>query len=429
MGIDALSECPVFGIQLRPVLVFFREPTMSNLTPTHPSFAPRSASAATWIITGGAGFIGSNLVRTILRTRPDVRVVVLDKLTYAGSLENLRDLPKHSLLEPADHESGFEFVRADIANELDVQRAFETYRPQCVLNLAAETHVDRSIDSPGDFVETNVRGTFELLEASRKLVSALPSEAGRNFRFLQVSTDEVFGSLGREGFFTEETPYAPNSPYSASKASADMLVRAYHQTYGLPTLTTHCSNNYGAFQLPEKLIPLMVLNALEGKSLPIYGDGGNVRDWIFVEDHCSGILRTLENGVPGDRYAFGGNCERSNLEVVDAVCDALEALRPAKENSALVSKGIESYKGLKTFVEDRPGHDRRYAIDSSKVARDLGWVPVHRFEDGLAETVGWYTENEAWRTAIQRENDLRSRQGLKGIETGETEGAGSVGGR
>ena len=386
---------------------------------------PRSPSKATWIITGGAGFIGSNLVRTILRNRPDVRVVVLDKLTYAGSLENLRDLPQP---DPPDRvvpdDSRFEFVRADIASVADVTHAFETFQPRCVLNLAAESHVDRSIDSPGDFIETNIRGTFELLEASRRLFSSLPPDEQESFRFLQVSTDEVFGSLGRDGYFTEETPYAPNSPYSASKASADFLVRAYHHTYGLPTVTTNCSNNYGAYQLPEKLIPLMVLNALEGKPLPIYGDGGNVRDWIFVEDHCSGILRALEAGVPGESYAFGGDSERSNLEVVDGICDILERFRPAKKNPALDSRGVETYKDLKTFVEDRPGHDRRYAIDASRVARDLDWHPAHKFEDGLAETVAWYVEHETWRDAIQREGDLRARQGLTGSETVDDEPAG-----
>lgn len=378
---------------------------MPNLSPP----APSEAVDSTWIVTGGAGFIGSNLVRAILRSRPSVRVVVLDKLTYAGSLENLRNLPEAAR---------FEFVKADIAVADDVREAFSTYRPQRILNLAAESHVDRSIDSPGDFIETNIRGTFELLEASRNHFAALSAKEQADFRFLQISTDEVFGSLGVEGYFTEETPYAPNSPYSASKASADMIVRAYHQSYGLPTLTTNCSNNYGAHQLPEKLIPLMILNALEGKPLPIYGDGAHIRDWIFVEDHCDGVLCALEAGRPGERYAFGGNSERSNLEVIDAICDILEDLRPAQENPALRDRGVHGYKDLKTFVEDRPGHDRRYAIDASKVARELDWHPAHKFEDGLAETVSWYVENEAWRTAIQAEGGVRMRQGLSSIGGG-----------
>jgi dTDP-glucose 4,6-dehydratase len=355
------------------------------------------------MITGGAGFIGSNLVRSLLRHRPDLKIVVLDKLTYAGSLENLRNLPG---------ESRFEFLRGDIAQRKDVEEAFKTYRPQCVLNLAAESHVDRSIDSPASFIETNIRGTFELLEASRRLCAELPSVEQDSFRFLQVSTDEVFGSLGPEGSFDEETPYAPNSPYSASKASADMLVRAYYKTYGLPTLTTNCSNNYGPYQLPEKLIPLMVLNAVEGEPLPVYGEGANVRDWIYVEDHCSGIMRALESGEPGQRYAFGGNSERSNLEVIHSICDLLEDLRPANANPALRRRGVASYTDLITFVEDRPGHDLRYAIDASKVARELDWTPSHTFEEALAKTVRWYVDHEDWRAAIEAETDVRARQGL-----------------
>lgn len=355
------------------------------------------------MITGGAGFIGSNLVRSLLRQRPDLNIVVLDKLTYAGSLENLRDLPG---------ESRFEFLRGDIAQQKDVDEAFKAYRPQCVLNLAAESHVDRSIDSPARFIETNIRGTFELLEASRRLYAELSSDEQDSFRFLQVSTDEVFGSLGPEGWFTEETPYAPNSPYSASKASADMLVRAYYKTYGLPTLTTNCSNNYGPYQLPEKLIPLMVLNALEGEALPVYGDGANVRDWIYVDDHCSGIIRAVESGQPGECYAFGGNSERSNLEVIHSICDVLENIRPASANPALLRRGVAAYRDLITFVKDRPGHDLRYAIDSSKVARELDWIPSHTFEEALAETVRWYVDHEDWRTAIDTQADVRTRQGL-----------------
>ena len=368
----------------------------------------------TWLVTGGAGFIGANFVRATLARRPDVRVVVLDKLTYAGSLENLRDLPD---------EGRFEFVRGDIASTEDVRSCFEAYQPDAVLNFAAESHVDRSIDGPRAFIETNVRGTFELLEAARARFASLDAAHRATFRFLHVSTDEVYGSLGAQGFFTEETPYAPNSPYSASWAGADLIVRAYHRTYGLPTIVTNCSNNYGPYQFPEKLIPLMVMNALEGKPLPIYGDGGNVRDWIYVEDHCAGILRALEAGRVGEQYAFGGSSERSNLQVVEAICDALERIRPGRENAALARQGLDAYRDLKSFVVDRPGHDRRYAIDASKAERDLGFRPAHRFEEALARTVAWYLDHDDWRQAIQREGDARARQGLSSATRGEPERA------
>ncbi len=370
-------------------------------------------NSQTWLVTGGAGFIGSNFVRWALEHRPDVRVVVLDKLTYAGSLENLRDLPG---------EDRFVFVRGDIASAADVAAAFTEHAPTAILNFAAESHVDRSIDGPRAFVDTNIVGTFELLEAARARFAALAPEERAGFRFLHVSTDEVYGTLGAEGYFTEETPYAPNSPYSASKAGADLLVRAYHRTYGLPTITTNCSNNYGPYQFPEKLIPLMVLNALEGKPLPIYGDGGNVRDWIFVTDHCEGIVRALEDGTPGEQYAFGGNSERSNLQVVDALCEAIERHRPAAENEAMKRQGLDDYRDLKSFVEDRPGHDRRYAIDASKSLDALGWKPGHSFEEAIAATVAWYLENEAWRRAIQDEGDARARQGLSAETKGAAEG-------
>ena len=368
----------------------------------------------TWLITGGAGFIGSNFVHWALENRPEARIVVLDKLTYAGSLENLRDMPS------ADR---FVFVEGDIADTDDVNRVFDEYQPSQIVNFAAESHVDRSIDGPRTFIETNIRGTFELLEAARMRFTRLSSKDRRDYRFLHVSTDEVYGSLGSEGYFTEETPYAPNSPYSASKASADLIVRAYNKTYDLPTLITNCSNNYGPYQLPEKLIPLIVLNALEGKPLPIYGDGGNVRDWIYVEDHCAGIGRVLEAGRIGEQYVFGGNSERSNLQVIDAICDALEALRPARENPALQTQGITSYNDLKSFVEDRPGHDRRYAIDSSKAARELDWQPAHEFEAAIVRTVGWYLDNQAWRAAIQSEENVRDRRGLSTPATSPAERA------
>ncbi|MFK7897261.1 MAG: dTDP-glucose 4,6-dehydratase [Myxococcota bacterium] len=368
--------------------------------------------SATWLVTGGAGFIGANFVRWALENRPDVRVVVFDKLTYAGSMENLRDLPAPER---------FEFFHGDIASTEDVTKAFEDYAPTHILNFAAESHVDRSIDGPRAFIDTNISGTFELLEAARRRFAELPESERSEFRFLHVSTDEVYGSLGAEGYFTEETPYAPNSPYSASKASADLLVHAYHRTYGLPTITTNCSNNYGPHQYPEKLIPLMVLNALEGKPLPIYGDGGNVRDWIFVEDHCSGIVRALEAGTPGEQYAFGGNSERSNLQVVEGLCNALEKLRPAAQNEALKAQGITSYSELKSFVEDRPGHDRRYAIDATKAKNTLDWTPAFNFEDALVRTVSWYLDHDDWRAAIQAEGDARSRIGLSTETRGEPE--------
>jgi dTDP-glucose 4,6-dehydratase len=366
----------------------------------------------TRLVTGGAGFIGSNFVRWVLERRPSVRVVVLDKLTYAGSLENLRDLPISEPRPSEPHTSRFEFVRGDIAQATDVRNVFESFQPTHIINFAAESHVDRSIDGPRAFIDTNIVGTFELLEASRCHFSTL-SDAGKDiFRFLHVSTDEVYGSLGADDYFTEATPYAPNSPYSASKASADLLVRAYHKTYGLPTITTNCSNNYGPLQFPEKLIPLMVLNALEGKPLPIYGDGGNIRDWIYVEDHCAGIVRALEAGSVGEQYAFGGSSELSNLQVVDAICAGLESLRPARSNEALKSQGIDHYTELKSFVEDRPGHDQRYAIDASKARRELGWTPEFDFQTALEQTIAWYLEHEEWRHAVQSEGDTRSRQGL-----------------
>ncbi len=360
-------------------------------------------SQKTWLVTGGAGFIGSNFVRWTLEHRPDVRVVVFDKLTYAGSLENLRDLPDAGR---------FEFVRGDIADRNDVRVVLESHSPTEILNFAAESHVDRSIDGPRAFIDTNIVGTFELLEAARHHFATLSNAEKERFRFLHVSTDEVYGSLGEEGYFTEDTPYAPNSPYSASKASADLLVRAYHHTYGLPTITTNCSNNYGPFQFPEKLIPLMILNALEGKPLPIYGDGGNIRDWIYVDDHCAGIVCALESGRPGEQYAFGGESELSNVQVVDAICEGLEALRPARDNTAMARQGLTDYSELKCFVEDRPGHDRRYAIDASKARNELAWAPSYDFSTAIRRTIDWYLEHDDWRRAVQAEGDSRSRQGL-----------------
>ncbi len=357
----------------------------------------------TLLVTGGAGFIGSNFVRLAL-ARTDARVVVFDALTYAGSLESLRDVAAHPR---------FVFVHADITDRAAVDGAFREHRPTAVLNFAAETHVDRSIDGPRAFVQTNLVGTFELLEAARHHVAELPPAAGAAFRFLQVSTDEVYGSLGPTGAFAETTAYAPNSPYAASKAGADHLVRAYHETFGLPTLITNCSNNYGPYQFPEKLIPLMVLNALEGRPLPIYGDGGNVRDWLYVEDHCAGILLALQRGRPGERYNIGGGNERTNVAIVDRLCETLEAFVPAATNPALAGRSIPSYAALRTFVPDRPGHDRRYAIDASKFRRELGWAPAYDFESGLAKTVRWYLEHRDWCQAVQAGRYGRERLGLK----------------
>jgi len=338
---------------------------------------------STLLITGGAGFIGSNLVHHALAHTAD-RLVIVDKLTYAGSLLNL---------EGALGTPRAVFIQADIADEAEMARVFADSKPDAVLNLAAETHVDRSIDSPRPFVDTNIVGTLVLLEAARRFKTP---------RFLHVSTDEVYGTLGADGLFSEETPYAPNSPYAASKASADHLVRAYFHTYQLPVVITNCSNNYGPRQFPEKLIPLMVLNALDGRPLPIYGDGGNIRDWLHVDDHCAGLLLVLQKGRVGEKYNIGGGNERTNLEVVDALCDVLDGLRPQ----------AHSHKTLKTFVPDRPGHDRRYAIDAAKIRRELGWSPSHRFEDGLRETARWYLDHRDWCEGVQKGRYNRERLGL-----------------
>jgi dTDP-glucose 4,6-dehydratase len=359
-------------------------------------------AAGTLIITGGAGFIGCNFVRLAL-AETEARVVVADKLTYAGSLESLADVARHAR---------YAFVHMDIADREAVRALYREHRPGAVVNFAAESHVDRSIDDPRAFLETNVVGSFELLEGARRHLETLGPGERQAFRFLHVSTDEVYGTLGPSGAFSEETSYAPNSPYAASKAGADHLVRAWRETYGVPTLLTNCSNNYGPYQFPEKLIPLMILNALEGKPLPIYGDGGNVRDWLYVEDHCRGILTVLDRGRVGERYNLGGGNERRNLEVVDRVCAALDQLRPAGGNPALASRGVRSYGELKTFVPDRPGHDRRYAIDATKVRRELGWAPRHDFESGIAQTVAWYVDHLDWCAAVQRGRDARERLGL-----------------
>jgi dTDP-glucose 4,6-dehydratase len=357
---------------------------------------------STTVVTGGAGFIGCNFVRHLLE-HTEERVVVVDKLTYAGHAESLADVAEHPR---------YAFVRADIADRDSVRTLFREHSPAAVVNFAAETHVDRSIDDAADFVRTNVAGTFELLEAARLHLRDNPPEADR-FRFLHVSTDEVYGTLGPEGTFSETTPYAPNSPYAASKAGADHFVRAWHETYRLPALVTNCSNNYGPYQFPEKLIPLMILNAVEGKPLPIYGDGGNVRDWLYVGDHCEGILRVLRQGQPGAKYNIGGGNERTNLQVVDALCAILDQELPPGENPALSARGLASHAELKTFVPDRPGHDRRYAIDATRVRTELGWTPRHAFEDGLRATVRWYLVHRDWCAAVQSGTYERERLGLE----------------
>jgi len=356
----------------------------------------------TVLVTGGAGFIGSNFVRLALK-RPNTRVVVLDKLTYAGNLCSLEDLIDGERLV---------FVQGDIADRETVAGLYREHRPAQVVNFAAETHVDRSIDGPRDFLASNVAGTFELLEAGRQYVAGLDPTARSRFRFLHVSTDEVYGTLAEHESASEDSPYAPNSPYAASKAAADHFVRAYHGTYGLPVLLTNCSNNYGPYQYPEKLIPLMILNAVEGKPLPIYGDGRNVRDWLYVEDHCEGILRVLQAGRPGHRYNIGGDNQRTNLEIVDLICEALEELLPASDNPRLAACNQKDYRGLKRFVEDRPGHDRRYAIDASRIREDLGWKPRHAFADGIRQTVRWYLDHRDWVETVQARGYQRERLGL-----------------
>ncbi len=355
----------------------------------------------TLLVTGGAGFIGANLVRRALGEWE--KVVVVDKLTYAGSQRSLDDVARHPR---------FAFVQADIADRVAMDAILRDHRPSAIVNLAAETHVDRSIDGPRAFVQTNVVGTFELLEATRRYLSALDAAPRARFRLLHVSTDEVYGTLGSVGLFSEETAYAPNSPYAASKAAADHLVRAYRETYDLPALITNCSNNYGPFQFPEKLIPLMVLNAVEGRAMPIYGDGGNVRDWLYVDDHCAGILLALRRGRVGAHYNIGGRNERTNLEIVDRICAVLEGLHPAATNPLLARRGVARYADLRTFVPDRPGHDRRYAIDATRIRTELGWAPAHDFDAGIVTTVRWYLEHREWCEAVQSNTYRRERLGL-----------------
>jgi dTDP-glucose 4,6-dehydratase len=340
----------------------------------------------TVLVTGGNGFIGTNLVRMLVASG-EYHVVNLDALTYAANPLSLADLEGHP---------NYEFVKGDITDRRLVDSLFEKYQPVGIFHLAAESHVDRSIVSADDFVQTNVVGTYTMLDAARAYLSALPYELKEEFRFLHVSTDEVFGSLGEDGYFTEETPYAPQNPYSASKAASDHFVRAFHHTYRLPTIITNCSNNYGPYQFPEKVIPLMILNALSGKPLPVYGDGSNVRDWIYVEDHCKAVRLVFEKGKPGEVYAVGARNEQKNINLVNQVCSILDDIAPPIEVPQLRDQGLKSYSELINFVADRPGHDHRYAIDPSKVTRELGWQPEVGFEEGLHRTVDWYLSNPQW---------------------------------
>ena len=349
------------------------------------------------MVTGGAGFIGSAVIRHIIQNSQD-EVVNIDKLTYAGNLESLADVCDNSR---------YAFEQVDICNRTEVDRVLREYQPDAIMHLAAESHVDRSIDGPADFIETNIVGTYTLLEAARQYWQSLEGECRKNFRFHHISTDEVYGDLeDPENMFTEQTPYAPSSPYSASKASSDHLVRAWHRTYGLPVLLTNCSNNYGPYHFPEKLIPLVILNALEGKPLPVYGKGEQIRDWLFVEDHARALYIVLTEGKTGETYNIGGHNEKRNIDVVQAICDLLEDLAPDKPS------GLTQYSDLITFVLDRPGHDLRYAIDATKIQRELGWFPEETFETGIRKTVQWYLNNLDWCRRVQDGSYQRERLGV-----------------
>jgi dTDP-glucose 4,6-dehydratase len=350
----------------------------------------------TLLVTGGAGFIGSAVIRHLIRNTRH-RVVNVDCLTYAGDLDSVA---------PVSGDPRYTFEQVDIRNAAEVARLFSQYRPEGIMHLAAESHVDRSIDGPAEFIQTNIVGTYTLLEAARQYWNGLAGEKRAGFRFHHISTDEVYGSLGDEGLFTEATCYQPNSPYSASKAASDHLVRAWHHTYGLPVVTTNCSNNYGPYHFPEKLIPLMILNALEGKPLPVYGNGQQIRDWLYVEDHARALVLVWEQGVPGEVYNIGGHNEQKNIDVVRTLCDLLEELHPGKP------AGVQQYRDLITYVADRPGHDLRYAIDASKIQRELGWTPQETFATGMRKTVEWYLGNEAWWRRVRDGSYRGERLGL-----------------
>jgi dTDP-glucose 4,6-dehydratase len=348
------------------------------------------------LITGGAGFIGSALIRYLIN-HTEHAVINVDKLTYAGNLDSLADI---------ENSSRYHFEQIDICNRDGIDRLLTHYQPDAIMHLAAESHVDRSIDGPAEFIETNIIGTYTLLEAVRSYWSSLPTDKKNTFRFHHVSTDEVYGDLDHpEDFFTETTAYAPSSPYSASKASSDHLVRAWMRTFGLPVLITNCSNNYGPYHFPEKLIPLMILNALEGKPLPVYGNGQQIRDWLFVEDHARALYLVVTQGVIGETYNIGGHNEMANLDVVNTLCQLLEEMAPNKPS------GIQNYTDLITFVKDRPGHDLRYAIDATKIQQELGWIPTESFETGLKKTVHWYLDNQTWCKRVQDGSYQRQRLG------------------
>ena len=347
------------------------------------------------LLTGGAGFIGSAVVRHIIQTTNDI-VLNIDKLTYAGNLESLKEV---------DQNPRYQFQQVDICDSLKLEQAFEQFQPDAVMHLAAESHVDRSIDGPAAFIQTNIVGTYTLLEAARKYWMGLDAEAQQNFRFHHISTDEVYGDLeGTTDLFTETTSYAPSSPYSASKASSDHLVRAWHRTYGLPVIVTNCSNNYGPYHFPEKLIPLVILNALDAKPLPVYGNGQQIRDWLFVEDHARALYKVVTEGVVGETYNIGGHNEKQNIEVVKTICKILDELKPQANGQA--------YESLITFVKDRPGHDLRYAIDATKIQNELGWTPAETFETGIRKTVEWYLNNLDWCHRVQDGSYQRERLGV-----------------
>ncbi len=348
------------------------------------------------LVTGGAGFIGSAVVRKLVQQQ--IEVVNFDALTYAGNLESV---------SMVSNNSAYRFVHANICDRVAVDTALAAFQPDAVMHLAAESHVDRSIDGPAAFIQTNVVGTATLLEAVTAYWRTLAEKKRAAFRFLHISTDEVYGSLGETGFFTETTPYDPRSPYSASKAASDHLVSAWYHTYGLPTLITNCSNNYGPFHFPEKLIPLVILNALDGKPLPIYGKGDNVRDWLYVDDHADALITVVQRGVPGQTYNVGGNNERTNLQVVETICATLDRLQPQRMRAL----SLPSFKALITFVQDRPGHDKRYAIDATKIKRELGWLPKETFDTGIEKTVQWYLDNAWWWQPIREKKYAGQRLG------------------
>jgi len=348
-----------------------------------------------YFVTGGCGFIGANFIQYLLKKTKPKSVINLDKLTYAGNQKNLADF---------EQDPRYIFVHGDICDAELVSRLFTEYQPNYIINFAAESHVDRSIDGPAEFIQTNIVGTSVLLQESLKYYSTLKGKESELFRFHHVSTDEVFGSLSESGFFTEETPYDPSSPYSASKASSDHLVRAWHRTFDLPVLISNCSNNYGPYQFPEKLIPLMILNCLEEKPLPVYGTGENIRDWLYVEDHCDAIYTILQKGTIGETYNVGGNNEIKNIQIVEVICDVLNDIHPAGSG--------KSYHELITFVKDRPGHDFRYAIDASKLKKEIGWEPKESFNTGIQKTIEWYLKNEEWWKTIQEITYKQERLGI-----------------